>query len=223
MQIEVLSLGGSLIVPSDVDVIFLRRFCALLKKFNDRKFIVVVGGGSTARKYINSLKHRDVRTNANAGIYVTRLHAWFLARFYGKGSSNAVPKSMKEVENIVKKNDVVFVGALRFHDNQTSDGTAAQLANFFKTRFINITNVPGLYTSDPRKNKNAKLIPQITAKEFYKKARKTKFTPGQHFVLDQHAAGIIRNAHVTTYIVGSDIRNLESLLNGKHFIGTRIF
>jgi len=223
MQIEVLSLGGSLIVPDDVDARFLSKFCDLLKKLKDRKFIVVVGGGSTARRYIRPLKHRDVRTRANAGIIVTRLHAWFLARFYGKGSSNAVPESMKEVENLLKKNDVVFVGALRFHDKQTSDGTAAQLAHFLKTRFINITNVSGLYTSDPTKNKNAKLISQITAEEFYKRAMKIKFAPGQHFVLDQHAAEIIKNTHMTTYIVGGNIKNLENLLKGKHFIGTRIF
>ena len=223
MQIEVLSLGGSLIVPDDVDVRFLFKYCALLKKLKDRKFIVVVGGGSTARKYIKSLKHRDVLTRARAGIIVTRLHAWFLARFYGKGSSHAVPRTMKEVENLLKKNDVVFVGALRFHDKQTSDGTAAQLAHFLKTRFINITNVSGLFTSDPAKNKNAKLVSQITAEDFYKRAMRTKFTPGQHFVLDQHAAEIVKNTHVTTYIVGGNIKNLENLLKGKHFIGTKLF
>lgn len=222
MRVEVLSLGGSLIVPDAVDVPFLQQFCKLLGAFKDRKFIIVVGGGSTARKYIHALNHRDVRTRASAGIFVTRLHAWFLASFYGRGSSHGIPKSMKDVENLLKKNDVVFVGALRFHDNQTSDGTAAQLANYFKTRFINVTNVAGLYTKNPKTNKNAKLISLIKVEDFYERARKIKFVPGQHFVLDQQAAEIIKKGHVVTYIVGGDLKNLRDLLKGKQFIGTKI-
>ncbi len=222
MQTEVLSLGGSIIVPDAVNMDYLQQFCSLLKKFRDRKFIIVVGGGSTARKYIHALKLKDMRTRATAGILVTRFHAWFMAQIFGRGASHAVPKTMKEVEYIIRKNDVVFVGALRFHDQQTSDGTAAQLANHLKTRFINITNVAGLYTRDPTKFRDAKLIPQISPGDFYRRATKMKFEPGQHFVLDQHAAEIIKYHHIPAYIVGKDLRNLERLLRGKGFIGTTI-
>jgi len=49
-----------------------------------------------------------------------------------------------------------------------------------------------------------------------------KFHPGQHFVLDQTASKIIKNSKINTYILGEDMKQLDNLLNGKKFIGTKI-
>ena len=46
----VISLGGSRIVPDDVDDGFLLRFKRLLDSHGDKRFVVVTGGGSTARR-----------------------------------------------------------------------------------------------------------------------------------------------------------------------------
>ena len=99
---------------------------------------------------------------------------------------------MKEVKNLLSKNKVVFCGALRYAPNQTSDATAAKLASYLKTDFINLTNVPGLYSSNPAKNKNAKFISEISWEDFKKKAMSIKYKPGQHFVLDQTASALIK-------------------------------
>jgi uridylate kinase len=53
-------------------------------------------------------------------------------------------------------------------------------------------------------------------------ANKIKYEPGQHFVLDQTASKIIKKNKTPTYIIGKDIRQLNNLLKGKKFIGTRI-
>ena len=121
-----------------------------------------------------------------------------------------------------KRSDIVFCGALRYAKNETSDATSAKLARYFNTEFINLTNVAGLYDKNPKKFKSAKFIADITHKDFLKIVKKMEFRPGQHFVLDQKAAKIIKKYNITTYILGRDMGNLDNLLNQKHFIGTII-
>ncbi len=224
-KIVVISLGGSLIVPKKIDHEFLENFKKTMRKnYRNYKFVVVCGGGTIARKYISALKkegknHKEI---SMAGIRATRMNAKFMIQFFGKEANDTLPKSMKEVKNNLSKNKIVFCGALRYAEKETSDGTAAKLANYLKTTFINLTNVKGLYTANPKTNKNAKFIPKTDWKSFEKRALKIKYKPGQHFVLDQHAATIIKRNKTKTYIIGENLSNLDKLLNNKNFIGTII-
>ena len=219
-----ISLGGSRIVPDDVDEKFLEKFKKLLESHPSQKFVVVTGGGSTARKYISALRKLGEKTKSQSmsGISVTRFHAGFMARFFGKKANEEIPLNMKKVKNLLRGNQVVFCGALRYKNKNTSDGTAAKLANYLDCPFINLTNVKGLYTSNPKKNKKAKFIPKITWKKFDKIASKIKFEAGQHFVLDQSASKVILKNKIPTYIVGS-LSSIDKILKGKkEFGGTLI-
>ena len=221
----VISLGGSLIIPNEIDYLFLEKFKKVMRKnYKNYKFVIVCGGGIIARKYISALEkegksHREI---SMAGIRATRMNAKFMMQFFGKEANGTLPKSMKEIKNILAKNKIVFCGALRYAEKETSDGTAAKLANYLGTNFINMTNVKGLYTSNPLTNKNAKFIPKTTWADFEKKALKIKYKPGQHFVLDQHAAILIKKHKTKTHILGENLSNLDKLLNDKKFIGTTI-
>ena len=53
-------------------------------------------------------------------------------------------------------------------------------------------------------------------------ANKKRFTPGQHFILDQNASKIILKNKIPTYILGKDLKQLDNFLNNKEFIGTKI-
>ncbi|MFH1711142.1 MAG: UMP kinase [Nanoarchaeota archaeon] len=224
-KVIIISLGGSLIIPNEVDLNFLEKFKKVIKKHESKyNFVIVCGGGSIARKYISALREsgKSEYLQSMAGISVTRMNARFMTYLFGKDANNGIPHDMHQVKNLLRTNNIVFCGALRYADKQTSDSTSAKLARFFKTKFINITNVPGLYTSNPLVNKNAKFIPEISWREFHNRATKIKFKPGQHFVLDQEASKIIMNYKVKTYILGKDLRNLDNLLSGKKFKGTII-
>ncbi len=227
-KIVVISLGGSLIIPNKIDVIFLEKFRKILIQ-NKRKykFIVVCGGGKTARDYIKGLENQSIRQKnflqGFLGICTTRLNARFLTYFFGKEANQGTPKNMKQIKNLLRYHNFIFCGALRYAKNETSDGTSAKLAHYFNTIFINLTNIPGLYDKNPKKFRNAKFIPEISYKDFLKKAKEIKFKPGQHFVLDQKAARIIKKYNIPTHILGPDLKNLNNLLNHKHYIGTRIF
>lgn len=225
MRVVVLSLGGSIIIPENINFDFLEKFKKEIRKhYKNTKFVLVCGGGSIARKYIEALKRegKDEMELANAGIRSTRMNAMFMMQFFGKEANDKLPKNMQEVKNNLHKNNVVICGALRYADNETSDGTAAKLASLFNSDFINMTNIKGLYSADPRKDKNAKFISKITWQDFEVMANKTKFSAGQHFVLDQEASIIIRKNKINTYIVNEDTVNLGKLLNNKKFVGTLI-
>ena len=77
-KVIILSLGGSLIIPDQVDVKTLKSFREVIKKnTNKYKFVIVCGGGSTARKYINALKedNKSDYLQSLIGISTTRLNA----------------------------------------------------------------------------------------------------------------------------------------------------
>jgi uridylate kinase len=226
-RVIVLSLGGSMIVPENINVQFLRKFKKLLlEKTRKYKFVVVCGGGSTARKYIGGLENEEVPKKrffqSLLGIASTRLNARFMTYFFNEDANKGIPHDMKEVKNLLRIYDVVFCGALRYAKKETSDGTSAKLANFFKTIFINITNVKGLYEKDPQKNPSAKIIPKISWKNFDKIASSIKYKPGQHFILDQSASKKIKKNKIPTYIIGRDLNQLKNILEEKDFIGTLI-
>lgn len=222
-NVWVISLGGSRIVPDDVDDKFLLRFKKLLDSHRSQKFVVVTGGGSTARKYISALKKLGKKTRAQSmeGIAVTRLHAGFMMRFFGEEANEDLPLNIKKVKNLLRKNRIVFCGALRYRKKNTSDGTAAKIASRLKCPFINLTNIKGLYTSNPKTNKKAKFIGKISWKKFMEIAKKIKYEAGQHFVLDQIAAKTIQKKKIVTYIVGS-LWAIDKILKKKKFVGTVI-
>ena len=219
----VISLGGSRIVPDSVDDRFLTRFKELIDSHPSHKFVVVTGGGRTARKYISALRKMGRTTKAQSmeGIAVTRLHAGFMSRFFGKSANENLPMDMVSVKNLLRGNHIVFCGGLRWRAHNTSDGTAAKLAGFLECPFINLTNVQGLYSADPTKNKNAKFISKISWNDFLKIVRKMDYEAGQHFVLDEVAAEEIKEKKIVTYIVGS-LGAIDKIIREKKFTGTVI-
>lgn len=214
----VISLGGSRIAPSDgeIDYKFLKSFKSLILKHYDKKFVVVTGGGSTARKYISALKklNKSTRKQSKVGIAVTRFHANVLMNLFGSPANEELPRNMKKVKSLLGKNQVVFCGALRYKDKNTSDGTAADLAAYLKSPFINLTNVKGIYTDNPKTNKKAKFLKKVSWKKFLGMAMKIKYEAGQHFVLDQNAAKTISKKKIPTYIVGS-LTDIDKIVSGK--------
>ena len=226
-KIIVLSLGGSIIIPDKINTRVLNEFRkVILKNTRKYKFIIVCGGGKTARNYIKGLENERLKQKelfqCLLGISATRLNARFMTYFFGRDANQGMPHDMKDIENLLRLHDIVFCGALRYAKNETSDSVAAKLARHFNTDFINLTDIAGLYDKNPKRYRNAIFIPEISHKEFYKIAKNLKFKPGQHFVLDAKAAKIIKKYKITTYLLGPEMKNLDNLLNQRHFTGTVI-
>jgi uridylate kinase len=188
------------------------------------QFILVTGGGHLARTAINALKKekRSVKEQARAGIRATRVNALFLMQWFGKQTNDTLLLDMKHVQSALLKNNPVVCGALRWAPHATTDTTAAKLASIFKCPLINLSNVPGLYTADPKKQPKAQLIPTLTWKQFLVQANKRVYHPGQHFILDQQAASIIKKHKIPTYLLSGDMHNFHHFLLQKKWKGTTI-
>lgn len=226
-KLIVISLGGSLIVPDKINLEILREFKKIiLKNSHKYKFLIVCGGGKTARNYMNAFENERIKNKEYfeclIGISVTRLNARFMTYFFGKDEKYGMAHEIKDIEERIKKQDIIFTGGIHYEEKETSDSTAAKLARHFKTEFINLTNVKGLFDKDPKKFKNAKFIPEISHKDFLNIAKKIKYKPGMHFILDKKAAKTIKKYNIKTYILGQDMKQFDNLLNNKHFVGTVI-
>ncbi|MBS3162004.1 UMP kinase [Candidatus Woesearchaeota archaeon] len=217
----VFSLGGSLIVPDKVDHDYLTKFKNFIEKLNKKyKIIIVTGGGKTAREYMKEVKGDKVKSLI--GIMTTKLNARLISGLFN--ITIDIPDTLEEVKKQIEENNLVVTGALGVQPHMTSDGNAAEIAEYLKAKiFINLTNVNGLYDKDPRKYKNSKLISYVDYKSFNDIIKKIKYEAGQHFILDQAAAEIITRSKTETAILnGKDFNNLQRFFDKKEFIGTII-
>ena len=107
----VISLGGSIIVPEDIDVLFVKKFVDLigaeLKKGNT--FFIVTGGGATARKYIRALRNFDGRIPNEdldwLGISATKMNAQLiLSAFKGKARKHIIIDPSEKKSDLKKIN-----------------------------------------------------------------------------------------------------------------------
>ena len=217
----VFSLGGSLIVPDKVDHEYLKKFKEFIQKLTKKyKIIIVTGGGKTAREYMKEIS--DEKIKSIIGIAITKLNAKLIAGLFNIKSE--IPDTLRDVKKNIDENNLVVTGALGFQENMTSDGNAAEIAEYLKAKiFVNLTNVNGLYERDPKKYRDSKLISYVDYRSFLEIVKKIKYEAGQHFVLDQASAEIISRSKTETAILnGKNLKNLERFFDKKEFIVTII-
>jgi len=122
---------------------------------------------------------------------------------------------------IVNENDSVSVEEIEFGDNDTLSALVAKLAN--ADALIILTDIDGLYDDDPRKNPNAKLIPEVDQidERIESLAQGKGSTLGTGGMITKiHAAQIATQAGIPVHILnGADPNILYDLFDGKS-VGT---
>ncbi len=122
---------------------------------------------------------------------------------------------------IVNENDTVAIEEFEFGDNDTLSACVALLCH--ADALIILSDIDGLYDSDPHKNPNAKLIPEVheitdEILGYAGGAGSNRGTGG--LITKLHAAEIVMPKGIPMFIVnGEDPETLYDLLDGKH-IGT---
>lgn len=220
----VISLGGSLIIPDEIDVAFLNSFVSMIKEYvsHGYKFLIITGGGKTCRNYNDSLKqivNPSMEDLDWMGIAATRLNAEFVRICFG---DLAYLKVVLDPDQIPATEKPIIIGG-GWKPGNSSDLAAVHGAKSIgAAKIINLSNVDYVYNKDPRKDPTAIPIEKMSWLEF-RDLFGNEWNPGAHVPFDQTAA---REAEALAYEVailnGENIENLKAYLDGKTFVGTVI-
>lgn len=220
----VISLGGSLIVPDEVDTDFLKSFTVTIKDYVSKgfNFWIITGGGKICRRYNDFLKEVTNPSNEDLdwlGIGATRLNAELVRLCFG---DLAYDKVVLDPDIIPKTNSSIIIGG-GWKPGNSSDLAAIHSAKSLGAKKImNLSNVDYVYDSDPKKNKDAKAIKNISWEDFRKIIPK-EWGPGINSPFDPIAAMESERLGFEVVILnGKNIENLKNYLDGKEFIGTTI-
>ena len=190
---------------------------------NNVQPIVITGGGSIARLYINFARKlgQDEASLDLLGIAISRINAKLLIASLGNYAYPDVPQSLDDVGRFVESNKIIVSGGL--HPGQSTNATSALIAE--KTRaseFINATDVNGIYDSDPRKNNNAHLFEKIEVNKLLKMLLEESSMAGEYDLLDIVALKVIERSKIKTKVILSNPRNIYNTIHGRNFMGTEL-
>jgi uridylate kinase len=202
----------------------IKKYAEMLTDISvDIQPIVIAGGGKIARHYINLARclGSDEASLDIMGIEVSRLNAKLLIAALGEQAYSQVPKNLEEVTIAAESGKIVIVGGL--HPGQSTNATSALIAEKVRaTRFLNATDVDGIYDLDPNISRNAKLLNEITVSECMEILKDGSSMAGTYDLMDIVALKVIERSKIPTRVLRSDITNIKDAIIGIHHIGTEI-
>src|SRR3989338_6279222 len=220
----VISLGGSLIIPDNIDVNFLKEFKALILEHvvKGKKFVIITGGGKLCRRYNDAAKELTSPSNEDLdwiGIASLRLNAELLRVIFGE---HAHSKVIEDLSNNFSFEKSIVIGSA-YEPGKSSDYDATLAAkNLGAKKLINLSNIDYVYDSDPKKNPNAKKIEQISWAD-YRAIIPAEWTSKLDSPFDPIASKMAEEEGIQIIIMnGKPIDNLAKYLNGEKFLGTII-
>ncbi len=210
----------------------LKKYAIMLSEISKKvQLVVVAGGGKVARHYISAARSfgSDEASLDMLGIEVSRLNARLLILALGDQAYPVVPEDLEQVSKAVTGNSgtsssnssrVVVTGGL--HPGQSTNATAALIAEKVKaSKFLNATDVNGIYDSDPNKNKGAKLFKEITVKKCIELLGSEDSVAGAYDLMDIVALKVIERSKIHTVVLKSDPTAIKNAIS-RSGIGTRI-
>jgi uridylate kinase len=110
---------------------------------------------------------------------------------------------------------VVVTGG--FQPGQSTATVAALVAEAVGSPvLLNAANIDAVYSDDPKKNPNAKRLPELTYDEFEKILRSSSL-PGGYELMDLWSLSILRRSCITTYVFdGRRPELLEAIAKGEN-------
>ncbi|HEV8601302.1 MAG TPA: UMP kinase [Patescibacteria group bacterium] len=220
----IISLGGSLIVPDQIDTAFLKSFKQVIDANVKRgkKFLIITGGGKTARRYAEAARQMHALNPTDLdwlGIHATRLNAHLLRTIFRQV---AHPKIVTNPHKREPAAEPIIIAA-GWRPGSSTDHQAVLLSRKYNaTTILNLTDIDYVYDKDPHKFKNAKPLKNISWKDF-KKIIGDKWNPGANTPFDPVASRKAEKLGLKVVILnGKPISNLEKFLANQSFKGTII-
>ena len=213
----VLSLGGSMLGRDRI-----KDYARVIGEIARRhKIFVVVGGGKLARELIETA--RSLGANEALcdyiGIEATRINAMLLAAAI-KEAPKIAPRDFEEARRLSKTYDVVVMGGT--FPGHTTDATAALLAEYVGADLLMIaTSVDGVYSADPRVDRNAVKFERLSAKQLVEIVSRGEMKAGSSVVVDLLAAKVIERSGIKTVVFLGEPENIIRVVGGEN-VGTII-
>jgi len=220
----VISLGGAIIVPDQVDVSFLKIFTETIKSYADKgyKFVIITGGGKLCRNYneiANDIANPSKDDLDWLGIATTRLNAELVRIAFGNYAHNII---IMDPDNIPNTDKHILVGG-GWKPGNSSDLAAVYCAfGVNAKKMLNLSNIDFAYNKDPKKFSDAVPIKSSTWADFRDLLPK-EWEPGLSSPFDPIAAEKAESMGLEVVIMnGRNIENLKNYLDNKEFVGTVI-
>lgn len=224
METIVISLGGSMIIPEEIDVEFLREFKKLILEHValGKRFLIITGGGKVCRKYNAVAEELSTPTNADLdwiGIAALKLNAELMRVIFGTDAHHEVVNNLTEKFSFDKP---IIIGAA-FGPGRSSDWNAVEGAKTIGAKkIINLSNIDHVYDSDPKINSGAKKLEKISWAE-YRSIIPKEWVAGLNSPFDPIASEDAEKNGISVMIMnGRPIDNFRNYLNGEKFLGTVI-
>lgn len=185
--------------------------------------VIVSGGGIIARHYVNLARSlgADESSLDEMGIEISRLNAKLLSAALGDSVYPVIPSNLEEISIACQSGKIIVSGGL--HPGQSTNATAALICEKIKAdRFLNATDVEGIYDSDPNKNPRAKMFKEITIKKCLELLNTESTQAGNYDLMDIVALKVIERSKIPTWVIKSDPKIIRNLILKNSKTGTRI-
>lgn len=222
----VISLGGSLIYPREINIPYLKKFRDLVLAHiwrSGQTVIVVTGGGRICREYNAAARALWPEASSEEldwmGIKCTKVNAELVRIMF---DDEAYFKVLDHPEKRYKTTKKILVSG-GAKPGQSSDAVAVSLAYSHRAKtIINLTNINHVYSKDPKKYPDAEKIERISWKDFRKIVGNT-WSAGANFPFDPTASRRAARYKLKVIItLGTDFKNFDCILRGEQFQGTLI-
>jgi len=223
----VLKIGGSLLFDSAKEI-NLDQFSNLAQVINQLKhegheMVIVIGGGFLAKKLVERGKALGANRDSldQLGIAATWVCAQLMIAALGDDVHVTPIMTEEQLMELIETEELLVLGGLQ--PGQSTNAVAARVAEIMEAQvLVNVTDVDGVYDSDPRQSLEAKLLSEITLSELRDIVSSLTNEPGAYPLFDRRALDIIERAGIEIWFVnGKDPHNILQAINtGK--IGTRV-
>lgn len=220
-----MSVGGSLIVPGEIDTEFLSTFRSLILAHLERgiSFYIITGGGKLARRYQDAAE--AVRGDLHRedldwlGIHSTRLNAHLMRTLF---KEQAQARIVKNPTRRISGTAEIIIGA-GWKPGWSTDYCAVLAAKKIGAKkMVNLSNIDYVYTADPRTNPDAQKI-EKTDWAHFRTLIPDHWDPGLSSPFDPVAAKEAEAMKLEVAVInGTKLAEFDKYLTGEAFVGTVI-
>jgi uridylate kinase len=215
----VVSIGGSVLVPT-VGSTRVPGYAGVLETVEQEghRLGVVVGGGPTAREYIEtarSLGANEIELD-QLGVAATRLNARLLVAALGDRASTSPLRDHDRAREVFRQGNIpVMGGTVAGH---TTDAVATALAEHVDADLlVYATSVPGVFDADPGQDDRATKFDELTPRELVDVVSDIELAAGSNAPVDLLATKLLQRSGLRAVVLdGTDPECLVRAIEGTH-------